>query len=77
MVKPRFLVGLRAQRGGLLLTRARLGDIVDEGEHLCSIVNIYGDEVETITAPARGVFVRSTTLSIVSRGEPAATLGLL
>ena len=56
MVKPRFLVGLCAQRGGLLLTRARLGDIVDEGEHLCSIVNIYGDEVETITAPARGVF---------------------
>ena len=50
---------------------------MDEGEHLCSIVNIYGDEVETVTAPARGVFVRSTTLSTVSRGERAATLGLL
>ena len=75
-VMKEFL-GLRAQRGGLLLTRARLGDIVDEGEHLCSIVNIYGDEVETIAAPARGVFVRSTTLSTVSRGERAATLGLL
>ena len=62
---------------GLLLTRARLGDIVDEVGNLCSIVNIYGDEVETITAPARGVFVRSTTLSTVSRGERAATLGLL
>ena len=40
-------------------------------------VDIYGDEVETVTAPARGVFVRSTTLSTVSRGERAATLGLL
>ena len=49
-VMKEFL-GLRAQRGGLLLTRARLGDIVDEGELLCSIVTIYGDEVETITAP--------------------------
>ena len=37
------VLGFRAQRGGLLLTRARLGDIVDEGAHLCSIVNIYGD----------------------------------
>ena len=70
-------LGLRAQRGGLLLTRARLGDIVDEGEHLCSIVNINGDEVETVSAPARGVFVRSMTLPTVSRGERAATLGLL
>ena len=71
-VMKEFL-GLRVRRGGLLLTRARLGDIVDEGAHLCSIVNIYGDEVETVTAPARGVFVRSTTLSTVSRGERAAT----
>ena len=69
------VLGFRAQRGGLLLTRARLGDIVDEGAYLCSIVNIYGDEVETITA--RGMFGRSTTLSTVSRGERASTLGLL
>ena len=75
-VMKEFL-GLRATRGGLLLTRASLGDIVNEGDLLCSIVNIYGDEVETITAPAGAVFVRSTTLSTVSRGERAATLGLL
>ena len=40
-------------------------------------VDIYGEEVETVTAPARGVFVRSKTLSTVSRGERAAALGLL
>ena len=66
-----------AQREGLLLTRARLADIVDEGAHLCSIVNVHGDEVETVNARARGVFVRSTTLSTVSRAERAATFGLL
>lgn len=70
-------VGLRAARGGLLLTKAKLGDIVKKGDKLCSIVNIYGDEVEEIIAPSDGVFVRTTTLSTVSRGERAATLGLL
>ena len=75
-VMKEFL-GLRAARGGLLLNRAKLGAIVKTGDVLCSIVNIYGDEVETITAPADGVFVRTTTLSTVSRGERAATLGLL
>jgi hypothetical protein len=73
----REFLGLRAGRGGLLLTRARLGDLVKAGDVLCSIFNIYGDEVETIVAPEDGVFVRTTTLSTVSRGERAATLGLL
>ena len=73
----REFVGLRARHGGLLLTHATLGDLVKAGDRLCTIVNIYGDEVETVTAPADGVFVRATTLSTVSRGERAATLGLL
>ena len=73
----REFVGLRANRGGLLIPEAELGDIVNKGDRLCSIVNIYGDEVEAIIAPDDGVFVRTTTLSTVSRGERAATLGLL
>ena len=73
----RDFLGLRARRGGLLMNRAGLGDMVKTGEVLCSIFNIYGDEVETIVAPEDGVFVRTTTLSTVSRGERAATLGLL
>ena len=39
------------------------------------LVDIYGDEVEQIIAPQDGVYVRATTLSTVSRGERAATLG--
>lgn len=73
----REFLGLRAQRGGLLLNKKNLGDLVKKGDLLCSIVDIYGDEVEQIIAPEDGVFVRTTTLSTVSRGERAATLGLL
>ena len=73
----REFVGLRAQRGGLLLPKVTLGDLVEKGDLLGSIVNIYGDEVEQIVASDDGMFVRATTLSTVSRGERAATLGLL
>lgn len=70
-------LGLRAQRGGLLLTHATLGQEVDEGDVLCTIVNIFGEEVERTVAPRPGVFVRSTTLSTVATGDRVATLGLL
>lgn len=70
-------LGIRAVHGGLLLPRAQLGDQVQKGDRLCSIVNIYGDLIETVDAPTDGIFVRATTLSTVSRGERVATLGLL
>ena len=73
----RDFLGLRAHRGGLLHTEATLGALVRKGEVLARIVDIFGDTVETVVAPEPGVFVRSTTLSTVSTGERAATLGLL
>jgi predicted deacylase len=73
----REFLEIRAEKGGLLLNRAALGDIVDKGDILAQVYNIYGDEVQTVTAPAAGVFVRTTTLSTVSTGERVATMGLL
>ena len=70
-------LGLRASRGGLLRTEVELGAVVAKDQVLATIVDIFGDTVETIRAPVAGVFVRSTTLSNVSTGERAATLGLL
>ena len=70
-------LGLRASRGGLLRTEAELGAVVEKDQLLATIVDIWGDTVETIRAPLAGVFVRSTTLSNVATGERAATLGLL
>jgi predicted deacylase len=76
-VRMREFVGIRSRRGGLLYTDARLGDMVEKGDLLARLVDVYGDEVERILAPASGVFVRSTTLSTVAAGERVATVGLL
>jgi len=37
---------------------------------------VYGDLVETISAPCDGYFVRSTTFAAVASGERVATLGI-
>ncbi len=68
-------VGIRANRGGLLLTDIALGEKVKKGDRIGRILNVYGDIVEEVIAPVDGLFVRSTTLGSVSRGERVATLG--
>jgi len=73
----RDFLGLRASRGGLLRTEVELGAVVKKDQVLATIVDIWGDVVETVRAPEPGVFVRSTTLSNVATGERTATLGLL
>src|SRR5439155_25956544 len=56
-VVMRQFVGLRATRGGLLHTAARLGARVKQGDVLARIYSVYGDERETIQAPCDGTFV--------------------
>ncbi|GBD47109.1 succinylglutamate desuccinylase/aspartoacylase family protein [Methylopila sp. Yamaguchi] len=73
----RDFLGLRANRGGLLITERALGEAVKAGDVLCRIFNVYGDEVEVVSAPEDGLLVRTTTLGSVSKGERVATLGLL
>ncbi|MDI1345488.1 MAG: succinylglutamate desuccinylase/aspartoacylase family protein [Pseudolabrys sp.] len=73
----RDFLGLRASRGGLLITEVKLGQAVKQGDLLCRVIDIFGDEVERFVAPVDGLFVRATTLSTVTTGERVATLGLL
>ncbi len=70
-------VGLRARAGGLLYNHVKLGQRVNRGDLLVTIVNVFGDEVERVTAPLDGYAVRLTTLSTVSTGERVATLGIV
>jgi predicted deacylase len=73
----RDFLGIRADKGGLLVPITALGDEVKKGQPLCRVINIYGDEIQLVAAPEEGVFVRTTTMGSVSQGERVATLGLL
>ncbi len=73
----RGLLGLRASFGGLLTTVPELGAALRQGDVLCRINSVFGDVLETVTAPQDGLFVRATTMATVSQGERVATLGLL
>lgn len=75
-VRMSAFLGLRASRGGLLTTDVELGARVKTGTTLARIHDVYGDLVETISAPRDGYFVRSTTFAAVASGERVATLGL-
>jgi predicted deacylase len=75
-VRMSAFLGLRASRGGLLTTEVALGARVGKGTMLARIHDVYGDLVETISAPRDGYFVRSTTFAAVAAGERVATLGL-
>ena len=75
-VRVREFVGLRATRGGLLTTEVALGAPVRRGDVLARIASVYGEEIETITSPVDGLYVRSTTLSTVAAGERVATVGV-
>jgi uncharacterized protein len=72
----RSFLGLRARRGGLLVTMSRLGVPVHAGEVVCRIFDVFGDCLETVTAPHDGFLVRATTMATVSQGERVATLGI-
>ena len=75
-VRMTEFVGVRARKGGMLRTEVELGVRVERGQVLARIVDLYGDEVETIAAPRDGLFVRSTTFSTVGAGERVITLGV-
>jgi predicted deacylase len=73
-VRMREFVGVRSTRGGLLHTDVPLGEMVKAGQPLARIVSVWGDELEAITAPVDGLFVRATTLATVAAGERVITV---
>lgn len=50
---------MQVRRGGILLPRARPGDVVEQGTVLAELSDAYGDVVETVRCPFRRGFVAS------------------
>jgi len=67
---------IRATRGGMLHLHVKLNDDVEPGQTVATIVNTFGETVETIKATKGGPVVRVATLPIVSSGERVVQLGV-
>ncbi len=61
---------VQARRGGLVRLSARVGQTVEEGEALGEIWDVFGEVVETVRAPARGLVRLVWTRKVVNSGDP-------
>lgn len=66
----------RATRGGLLHLHVGLNDDVQQGQHVASVINPFGEVVEEIRSRYSGPVVRIATLPIVSSGERVLQVGV-
>jgi predicted deacylase len=67
---------LRAEVGGILDTKVRLGQHVTAGDELWSTINVFGRERNSVSAPTDGWVIGMTTLPMVQPGDPVLHLGL-
>lgn len=60
---------VRARRGGILILRVRLGNVVDRDDVIAEIYKPYGTEVSVMRAPYTGVVIGLTTRPMVYPGS--------
>lgn len=61
--------------GGLLHTRVKLGDLLSEGDIIGEVMDLYGNVVETLKSPYRGVILFMIHNPKVDAGERIIGLG--
>ena len=68
---------LFANYGGMLIYEAgfELGQSVHQGQKLARIVNLYGHELEAVTAPYDGLAIMMRTLPLVNVGDWVVGIG--
>jgi len=78
---PEFLQGfqtLNAREGGFFYPRVNLGQDVEKGQVLGEIVDFFGQKLEEIKSPARGIVLtlRINSVHAVDAGESIGEIGL-
>lgn len=63
---------VHASRGGGLRMSVDLGDEVTEGQQIAEVVDVFGRQVETLTAPVDGFVLRAMRLGSISTGAEIA-----
>jgi hypothetical protein len=74
VVPPNQLVGVsqfvvQARRGGLLRLSVGIGETITPGQPLGEVWDVFGDVVETLRAPARGLVRIIWTHKVVTSGD--------
>jgi predicted deacylase len=59
----------RADHGGLWIQKAAAGERVKEGQILGEVVDLFGDTLQTVTAPFDGVANNSRTSAVANSGD--------
>ena len=67
---------LRAQAGGLLRFHVAPGDLLDKGQPISTNFDVYGENLNVLTAPHEGIVLGMTTLPVVKPGEPVCHLAV-
>lgn len=65
------------QNGGLLQVHADLMDIVDEGQKIATIKNVFGSTIEEYFAPYRGIVIGKSISPVNQTGGRILHLGLI
>ncbi len=68
---------MHARTGGFIFHNVKLGEAVKEGDTLGTIVNLLGEEIETVRAPFDGYVVEFSSLPKVSPGDWIYMVGKL
>jgi len=66
----------RATRAGLLHLHVKLNDDIEQGQHVATVINPFGEVAEEIHAQRSGPLVRIATHPIVSSGERVIQVGV-
>jgi hypothetical protein len=64
----------RARRGGFLFFHIKPGDLVEPGQELATVSNIFGRERDVLTAEKHAFVMGVTTMPAVKPGEPVCHL---
>jgi hypothetical protein len=76
IVTPQTLITVN--HSGLFYTHAKVGDILEKDAVIGKVRDLYGEELETVRAPAKGVVLCLIHNPVVEAGQPLVLIyGLL
>ena len=69
-------IWVRATVGGMLRYHVSPGEAVEAGQPIATIVSVFGEEQNVLTAPMNGMVLGMTTLPTVKPGEPVCHIAI-